>query len=140
MVKLDNWETKAEKAAERRTVSKQKKQQRDRTRMNKAMAQQLLSFLDEHNGRILLSCSNNGSTNGPSLKVHVWTDMTPSSFDWITFGPNHHYLNNNNNNNGGQADLADTTSGKKGRSRSGSLSSYPSSSSSPTTKKGRRPR
>eukprot|EP00934_Nitzschia_sp_Nitz4_P001544 Nitzschia sp. Nitz4//scaffold236_size30323//19042//21951//NITZ4_007988-RA/size30323-processed-gene-0.23-mRNA-1//-1//CDS//3329543493//1544//frame0 len=73
MVKLDNWETRAEKAAERRKESKQKKHQRDRTRKNKALGQALFSFLNQHNDAILLS-----SISKQDLYVHIWTDSSPS--------------------------------------------------------------
>lgn len=76
MVKLDNWQTKAEKAAERRTVGKQRKQQRDRTRSNKALAQKLLAFLDQHNDMLLSSLSYSSSP----LEIHIWTDLAPSDY------------------------------------------------------------
>eukprot|EP00566_Odontella_aurita_P033285 CAMPEP_0113569352 /NCGR_PEP_ID=MMETSP0015_2-20120614/24369_1 /TAXON_ID=2838 /ORGANISM="Odontella" /LENGTH=50 /DNA_ID=CAMNT_0000472019 /DNA_START=551 /DNA_END=700 /DNA_ORIENTATION=- /assembly_acc=CAM_ASM_000160 len=50
MVKLDNWQTKAERAAERRRETKARKARRDRTRRNKALAQGALGMIDEHGG------------------------------------------------------------------------------------------
>jgi hypothetical protein len=73
----DSWQTRAEKAAERRTVSKENKHQRDRRRLNKSLAQGLLNFLQEKNHSILLSAST-GKSNGSDLNIHLWTDSAPT--------------------------------------------------------------
>lgn len=75
MVKLDSWETRAEKAAERRKESKLRKHQRDQTRLNKSNAQQLLVFLQQHNDSILSSSSSSKN----SLMINIWTDSAPTN-------------------------------------------------------------
>lgn len=63
MVKLDNWETKAEKAAIRRIEAKKRKQRRDQTRCHKLSAKQLLNFLGS------LPDQSKEETN-----VHIWVE------------------------------------------------------------------
>jgi hypothetical protein len=67
MVKLDNWETKAEKSAERRIAAKERKQQRDQNRYYKLLSQKLLAFLD----------SIHASREADTLEIHLWTDSKP---------------------------------------------------------------
>ena len=126
MVKLDNWQTKAEKAAERRTISKLKKEQRDRTRINKSLAQQLLTFLDEHNDQILLRSSLLLSPSSVP-KLHVWTDSIPSSFDLNSYsGQTYNDIFADDN----FDELPYEISKRKGRRRSGSFNIHPPPSSS----------
>ncbi|KAG7357253.1 hypothetical protein IV203_001941 [Nitzschia inconspicua] len=66
MVKLDDWETKAEKAAQRRIAAKERKQQRDQNRHYKLLSQRLISFLDT----IPATCDT-------PLEMHLWTDSRP---------------------------------------------------------------
>ena len=132
MVKLDNWQTKAEKAAERRIASKQKKQQRDRNRLNKSLGQQLLSFLDEHNDQILISTSvASPSSSSSSLEIHIWTDMMPSSFDSTIFDGDQ---DNNEDDFLEESSTPSCKTKKGGRARSGSLNCYPNSPDSNKSK------
>ena len=71
MVKLDNWETKASRAAERRTATKQRKQERERKRSNKLQAQNLLALLDHYGEKILAQSSS-------LIDIHIWTDSIPT--------------------------------------------------------------
>lgn len=73
MVKLDNWETKASRAAERRSATKQRKQKREKRRSNKQRALQLLSLLDYYGEKLLAQKSS-------SVEVHLWTDSMPIGF------------------------------------------------------------
>ena len=76
MVKLDNWQAKAEKAGERRIVGKQRKQQRDKTRSNKALSQKLLALIDQHNDRLISHADDSSSP----LEIHAWTDSAPTGY------------------------------------------------------------
>jgi len=68
MVKLDNWQTKAEKAALRRIQSKQLKTQKQTTRQNKLAAQTFMAFLQEHNDAIVQSSTS------PEIRIDIWAD------------------------------------------------------------------
>ena len=130
MVKLDNWETKAEKAAERRVRSKELKNRKQQTRQHKALAQQLLSFLQDNNDAILRSSCE------PEITMDIWTDTkiaTPSIhdgtediFDW-------------NDKTSMMEDMPNGTLRKnkvKGRARANSLSVAPEATAG-TRQKGR---
>ena len=79
MVKLDNWETKASRAAERRSATKQRKQKREKRRSNKQRALQLLSLLDYYGEKLLAQKSS-------SVEVHLWTDSMPIDFSLDEIG------------------------------------------------------
>ena len=125
MVKLDNWQTKAEKAVERRIATKQRKQQRDKTRSNKALSQKLLGMMDHYHSKMIA----NGSiaTSSSPLEVHVWTDIPPKKTLSSTIL---------------EEEMIEfkTPEKKKGRPRSNSDVSYMSSSSPQSGSKKGRPR
>ena len=78
-MKLDNWQTKAEKAAERRVRSKQLKNQKQQTRHHKALAQQFVAFLQEHNDAIIRS--------SPEITIDIWTDTKKTQLSYCDDTP-----------------------------------------------------
>ena len=139
MVKLDNWQTKAEKVVERRIASKQRRQQRDKTRSNKALSQKLFAWIDQNSKRLISQNENNSP-----LDIHVWTDSEPSSYnavvEIIDEEATPEKKKGKPRSNSEIALPQSPTSGKKGRSRSNSeiiLIQTPTSGGFTGGKKGR---
>lgn len=126
----DSWQTKAEKAAERRTLSKENKHQRDRRRLNKSLAQALLTFLQENNHSILLSAST-GTNKDADVNIHLWTDSTPTGHPFLSLTKDEDPSEDN-------FGFPSTPEKRQGRPRSNSYNDRPPAS--PKTFKGGRNR
>ena len=132
MVKLDNWQTKAEKAVERRIAAKQRKQQRDRTRSNKVLSQKLFALLDLNTDRLL---SNHNHHNHDDLTMHVWTDIMPKSYCNDIQRNLQEEEEEEADQRGGSSPSPTSKKGRRPRSKSDAAAF-----ASPTNRKGRRPR
>ncbi|CAJ1942236.1 unnamed protein product [Cylindrotheca closterium] len=77
MVKVnESWETRAFEAAERRRVTKERKEEKSRKRSHKLNAQNLLTRLDEIGERLLTKSLDKAKP----LDIHIWTDSLPSDY------------------------------------------------------------
>ncbi|KAL3942657.1 MAG: hypothetical protein SGBAC_003176, partial [Bacillariaceae sp.] len=72
----ESWETRAFEAAERRRVTKQRKEEKSRKRSHKLNAQNLLTRLDEIGERLLTKSLDKSK----QLEIHIWTDSLPAKY------------------------------------------------------------